>query len=109
CHSDMGGPTSDHAEDRSKHAAHGSHLPAIGIADGGKGVVVAEQLVGAVDKVDFQWDSPEKTIRSPLPSRHIRLHILLTKSLSREHSKFNLVLQRGRQDNVSADCRFARV
>ena len=52
--SDMGGTATDHAENRCEHAAHASNLLAIGIAGGRKGVVVPEQLIRAVDEVDFQ-------------------------------------------------------
>jgi hypothetical protein len=58
----MGGTTTDHAENRREDATHTSDLLPIDIVGGGKCVVVPEQLVRAVDEVNFQRDAPGKTI-----------------------------------------------
>ena len=58
--SDMRGTATDHAENRRENTAHASNLLAFGIAGGRKRVVVTEQLVRAVDEVDFQRDAPER-------------------------------------------------
>jgi hypothetical protein len=51
-HAYVAGAGVDHAEHRIEHAAHRTHFAAIGIARRRHRVIVAEQLVGAVDEVD---------------------------------------------------------
>jgi hypothetical protein len=55
----VGGTATDHSENRREHASHASDLLAIGISGGRKRVIVPEQLVRAVDEVDFQLPSSD--------------------------------------------------
>jgi hypothetical protein len=48
----------DHAEHRPDHASDGANFAAAGIARRRQGVVVAEQLVGAVDEMNLQCSPP---------------------------------------------------
>jgi hypothetical protein len=48
----VGGAGADHSEDGGEHAADGGDFVAVAIARGGEGVVVAEELIGAVDEMD---------------------------------------------------------
>ena len=57
----------DHAEDGGDHAADGGHFPAVGVARRRERVVVAEQLVGAVDEINVQLGS--RHVYRPRPSR----------------------------------------
>ena len=55
-------PPSNHSQNRPEHAAHGGDLAAVLIPREGQGVVMPEQLVCAVDQVDFQGATPEPTL-----------------------------------------------
>ena len=57
---DVGRAAIDHAEHRADHATRRAHFPALLVTRGGHGVEVAEQLVGAVDEVDFQSLIPNR-------------------------------------------------
>src|SRR6202035_3314324 len=48
----------DHAEHRREHAAHGSNFAPILVACGGQRIIMAEQFVGAVYKINFQTQAP---------------------------------------------------
>ena len=51
---DMRGARGHHPEQRPDDAADGRDLAPVAVTRRGERVVVAEQLVGAVDEVDFQ-------------------------------------------------------
>ena len=53
-HSDVRRTVTDHAEHRREYASRRADLAALLIARGWQSVVVPEQLVGAVDEIDFQ-------------------------------------------------------
>ena len=55
---DVRGAGGDQAEHRADHAADRGHFPSRGVFRRRKGVVVAEQLVGAVDQVNVQKELP---------------------------------------------------
>ena len=46
------GAAVNHAQHRPEHASHRGHLAAVPIPGGRQGVVVAEELIGAVDEMD---------------------------------------------------------
>ena len=48
------GAAANHSQNGPEHASHRGDLAAVPISRGWQGVVVPEQLVGAVDQVDFQ-------------------------------------------------------
>src|SRR6202035_2105608 len=48
----------DHAEHRREHAAHGSNFAPILVACGGQRIIMAEQFVDAVYKINFQTQAP---------------------------------------------------
>jgi hypothetical protein len=53
CHADVRGVPIDHSEHGSHDAAHGADLPPLLIDGGGDRIVVAEELIGAVDEVNI--------------------------------------------------------
>jgi hypothetical protein len=48
------GAAIDHPDHREEDAAYGAYLTAVAIANGRDRVIVAEQLVGAVDEINVQ-------------------------------------------------------
>ena len=73
-HGDVRGAAPDHAQDRREHASNRGDLVPVPIPRGRQGVVVPEQLVCAVDQMDFQSATPAQPYRigglfinSPLP------------------------------------------
>jgi hypothetical protein len=50
----MGGAAVDHPEHRADDAANGRDLPAVTVARRRDGVIVPEELVGAVDEMNVQ-------------------------------------------------------
>lgn len=55
---DVCGSVLDHAEERTQNASDGADFAAVGVTGGGYGIVMPEQLVRAVDEVDFQNSAP---------------------------------------------------
>ena len=62
-HRDVRGAAFDHAQHRSEDAPHRGYLPAVLVPRGGQRVVVPEQLVCAVNQMDFQGAAPAQPYR----------------------------------------------
>jgi hypothetical protein len=63
-HSNVGGTAANHTQNRPEHAAHRSDLVSVPIAGGRQGVVVAKQLVCAVDQMNVQAATPRQLYRT---------------------------------------------
>ena len=66
-HGNVRGAAANHSQNGSEHASHRGDLAAVPIPCGRQGVVVAEQLVCAVDQVDFQDAAPALTLPDRMP------------------------------------------
>jgi hypothetical protein len=68
CNCDMCGPAFDHSQNRSEDTPDRRHLPSVRVLCGWQGVIVPEQLVSAVDQIDFQGAAPTQTYRTAVVS-----------------------------------------
>jgi hypothetical protein len=64
CDSDVRGATTDHPQHRRQDTANGRDFPALLVPGGWQRIVVPEQLVCAVDQMDFQSATPLPPYRS---------------------------------------------